>query len=256
VIDGRAKESLETRLKEAVELELSKTGFKLVLDSTGPWELKADLHVHTDGVTRATFESHDRPLGSYTVRTKVFSDESCAEIAREFVGKAIRSPTVHAALDELDRRSSLAHPSAHGQSVLLATANTVRRRLAVLEFHGAIDPAILAILSDQARAAAVEAGRAQGVAVMTRENLAAILKDMGRGTAACSDGECEVETARNIGADLVVTGEVVKIQDTLLLTMKLFESKGGTLLASKQAYAKDGLRLVQESKPAAAKLFE
>lgn len=53
--------------------------------------------------------------------------------------------------------------------------------------------------------------RGRGYAVMTRESMAMILKDMGL-DAQCQEGECEVETARNIGADLVVSGELVRIQ--------------------------------------------
>jgi hypothetical protein len=46
------------------------------------------------------------------------------------------------------------------------SAASVKRRLAVLEFRGSLSPSVLAVLSDQARAAAVEAIGASGFAVM------------------------------------------------------------------------------------------
>jgi hypothetical protein len=82
-----------------------------------------------------------------------------------------------------------------------------------------------------------------------------MLKDQGK-AAACMEGECEVETARLIGAHLVVTGEVSRVGPAQFLQMKLFDAEAGTLLASKQADAADDLALVKAAKPAAAALFE
>jgi hypothetical protein len=135
-------------------------------------------------------------------------------------------------------------------------ASAATRRLAVLEFRGSLAPNLLALLSDQARSAAVEAVRPHGIAVMTRENTAVMLRDQGRAPGACTEGDCEVDTARLIGAHLVVTGEVSRVGNALFLQMKLFDAEAGTLLASKQADATDDLALVKAAKPAAAALFE
>jgi len=59
---------------------------------------------------------------------------------------------------------------------------------------------------------------------MTRENMMVLLKDMGKKD--CSEGDCEVETARNIGADFVVSGSVVRIDAAFVVTLKLHETKG------------------------------
>jgi FKBP-type peptidyl-prolyl cis-trans isomerase FkpA len=107
------------------------------------------------------------------------------------------------------------------------------KRLAVLEFRGrgATDE-VRALMADEARAGALEGLRGRRVAVMSRENMAAMLKDMGK--AACAEGECEVETARNIGADYVVTGEVVLLEGEVRVSLKLHESAGGRLLATRK----------------------
>lgn len=130
-------------------------------------------------------------------------------------------------------------------------------RLAVLEFNGPNDMEIFVLtkLSDEARGGALEVVRDRGYAVMTRESMAVILKDMGL-DAQCQEGECEVETARNIGADLVVSGEVVRIQGRLFLTLKLHESKGGSLLATEAVEAKDELEVVRATRAASQKLLE
>ena len=41
--------------------------------------------------------------------------------------------------------------------------------------------------------------------IMTRESMAAILGDMGLDVS-CVEGQCEVETARNLRAALVISG--------------------------------------------------
>ena len=43
--------------------------------------------------------------------------------------------------------------------------------------------------------------------IITRENMMQVLNDMGKDET-CIDGACEVDLARNIGADLVVSGTI------------------------------------------------
>ena len=53
-----------------------------------------------------------------------------------------------------------------------------------------------------------------------------ILKEMGKGIEECT-GECEVEIARNIGADYVVSGEVYLIEDQYILSLKMHDTQAG-----------------------------
>ena len=126
-----------------------------------------------------------------------------------------------------------------------AVSQTTSRRLAVLEFKGAaIKGDVLDTFADAVRGGAVEALAGRRVQVMTHENMMVLLKDMGKKD--CSEGDCEVETARNIGADFVVSGSVVRIDAAFVVTLKLHETKGGSLLATDQIEAKSQIELLRQ----------
>jgi hypothetical protein len=75
---------------------------------------------------------------------------------------------------------------------------------------------VLETLADEARAGALAALRGRDVAVMTRENTAQLLKAMGSSAGCTAEGECEVETAKLIGAHYVVSGNVTRVERTWL----------------------------------------
>lgn len=127
---------------------------------------------------------------------------------------------------------------------LLGTAALAdERRLAVLELRGAgVEPQVLSLLSEAARTGALGA---KGIAVVTRENLLVLLQAAGVDPAAC-EGECEIETGRKIGADLVITGDVARIEERFVVTLKLHETARGTLLGARQLQGKTQLALVDE----------
>ena len=105
------------------------------------------------------------------------------------------------------------------------------KRLAVLEFQGRnLDQDVLMTFSDTIRGGALQGIEGHGVVVMTRENMLVLLRDMGKQE--CGEGDCEVETARNIGADYVISGKVVRMEQSYVVTLKLHETKGGSLLSA------------------------
>jgi hypothetical protein len=117
------------------------------------------------------------------------------------------------------------------QSMASAAAQTGNKRLAVLEFQGKnLDQDVLMTFSDTIRGGALQGIEGHGVVVMTRENMLVLLKDMGKQE--CGEGDCEVETARNIGADYVISGKVVRMEQFYIVTLKLHETKGGSLLSA------------------------
>lgn len=71
--------------------------------------------------------------------------------------------------------------------------------------------------------------------ILTRENLLEMLPP-GQDLAAC-EGACEVETGRNIGADYVISGEIVTLGGALKVALKLFRSRDGRLLGARNASA-------------------
>jgi hypothetical protein len=110
---------------------------------------------------------------------------------------------------------------------------------------------VLETLADEARAGALSALEGRDLHVMTRENTAQLLEEMGTG-ADCSEGECEVETAKLVGADYVVSGNVVLIEGTWFMTMKLHDVGTAKLLrTSDRIEGTLQLALVRAVRPAA-----
>lgn len=112
-----------------------------------------------------------------------------------------------------------------------ATAQATPPKLAVLELNDRanLQPAQVRYLTGRVRSAAVRAG----YFVLSREN---ILQQLPPGTdlAAC-EGECEVETGRNVGADQVASGDIVRLGSELRVALRLHETRGGRLLNSTRA---------------------
>lgn len=99
-------------------------------------------------------------------------------------------------------------------------------KLAVLELanRAGLREAEARYLTDRVRAAAVQAG----YFVLSREN---ILEHLPPGaTLAACEGDCEVQTARNVGADQVVSGEIIRLGTELRVALRLHETRAGRLL--------------------------
>jgi len=127
----------------------------------------------------------------------------------------------------------------------VAVSQVTGKRLAVLEFKGPkIEAEVMDNFSDEVRGGAVAVARGLGVLVMTRESMVVLLKEMGKKE--CNEGDCEVETAKNIGADFVVSGSVAKIEGTYVVTLKLFETAKATLLATARIEAKRQLEVSRQ----------
>ena len=130
------------------------------------------------------------------------------------------------------------------------------KRVAVLEFRGVdIERAILLKLSDQARLAGLKVLPKSRYEIMTRENMMQILKDNGK-DASCIEGSCEVEVGRNIGADIIVLGDLMKMDGVYYLTLKLYETRKGTLLAGQDVEATMFGSLKEQTYEQAIFLFE
>ena len=60
-----------------------------------------------------------------------------------------------------------------------------------------------------------------------------ILSDMGK-DASCIKGVCEVEIARNIGASVVISGDLLYWDERYSLTLKIHESRKGRLIMGEE----------------------
>jgi TolB-like protein len=146
-------------------------------------------------------------------------------------------------------------PAVAPQSQASVAAQFGNKRLAVLEFQGKnLEQDILMTFSDTVRGGALQGLSGRGVVVMTRENMLVLLKDMGKKD--CQEGECEVETARNIGADYVVSGKVVRMEKIYVVTLKLHETQGGSLLGTNTVEGANQIELMRTLREQARQLTQ
>lgn len=115
--------------------------------------------------------------------------------------------------------------------------------LAVLELADRADlrPAEADYLTDLVR---TTAGRRPGLRVLTREDIATRLPP-GTDLAAC-EADCEVAIGRRLGADFVLSGEIIDFAGELRVLLRLHATRTATLLAGERAGA---LRLADLEAP-------
>ena len=136
---------------------------------------------------------------------------------------------------------------------LLPSLAFATKRLAVFEFRGiGIEEVVLTILSDAVRTGVLDVTQGEKVygeelLVMTREDMMDLIAQKGKSVEDCW-GECEVELARNIGADYVILGEVAKLGELYVLKVKLYETNREGLLATKILKTKDTEELIEGAK--------
>ena len=136
---------------------------------------------------------------------------------------------------------------------LLATPAHAAELLAVLELSGDLPDKQRQALTDAVRLAATDATAPTGIKVMTQENMETLLTDMGMDASCISEGACEVDTLRNLQANYGVTGKVTDFGGRYLVTLQLYEMRGGTMMGSEQVNGTDAFVLATESVPAATR---
>lgn len=109
-----------------------------------------------------------------------------------------------------------------------------QKTLAVLEFRSKLakDAVDVGYLTDVVRTAAKDA--VPDLKVMTRENMFVLLQASGKKMEDC-EGECEVDTGRRVGADVVISGDVLRFGTQFKVNMKLHDTHSGELLQGAQA---------------------
>jgi hypothetical protein len=126
--------------------------------------------------------------------------------------------------------------------------------LSVLELRNKLEDADrrvtdAAYLADRVRAEVLDAKL--GVRVMTRENMLVLLQAQGKTLEAC-EGECEVDTGRKLGADYVVSGDLLRVGSSLKVSLRLHETQNGTLVGAVSASGVD-VEALDANVPAAVK---
>ncbi|MEZ4474114.1 MAG: hypothetical protein R3F60_25670 [bacterium] len=140
-------------------------------------------------------------------------------------------------------------------ALLLTATPAPAARLAVLELQnaGAVPAPEARYFTERIRGVA-QSLPVPDLSLMTRANLAALLPP-GVDLADC-EGECAVETGRLVGADYVVTGEVVRLGDSLRAVLTLHATGDGKQLAAAHAGGADAVALERDLVRAASRLLE
>lgn len=137
-------------------------------------------------------------------------------------------------------------------ALLLAAQSQV---VAVLEFRDKVpveQRVDAAYLGDRVRAAVKDL--LPQARVITRENMLVLMTASGKDLAGC-EGECEVDTGRRIGADLVISGELLRFGTQYKLNMKLHDTRSGELIAGAVASGAMADDLDRDLRPAVEKLL-
>ncbi len=140
--------------------------------------------------------------------------------------------------------------------LILLPTSAQAARLAVLEIEKGANQEVLAQIADGLRSGALDAVRSseEEIIVITRESMLMILKDQGIDPS-CVEGECEVETARNIGADYVISATLLELEGTFTISAKLHEVVEGKLLSTDQARSTNLLALIDATPAVAGSLL-
>jgi len=109
-----------------------------------------------------------------------------------------------------------------------------------------------AFLTDVVRQQALEA--APSIKLMTRENVLTLLEASGKKLEDC-EGECEVDTGRRLGADLVVTGELLRFGSGFRANLRLHDTHTAQLLSAAVASGDNPEALEKDLVRAVAKLM-
>jgi peptidyl-prolyl cis-trans isomerase A (cyclophilin A) len=114
------------------------------------------------------------------------------------------------------------------------------KKVAVLELvnKAGITDDEASYLTDKVRDIASRTLAKRGFLIITRESLQELLPP-GTDLSKCTDAQCEVEIGRTIGADYIVTGEIIKYAGDFLINLKVHHSQSGAFLGSQSAEGAD-----------------
>lgn len=142
-------------------------------------------------------------------------------------------------------------------AILLGALNIFAAHVAVLETIGApntLDQNERMVLTDILRQIAVTTlPNYMGYTIMTRENINVMLPP-GKAIEDC-EGECLVETGKNISADYVAQARAGKFGTNLTVTVELYETASGKLMSSYVCQGADAMELMSEIKKRTPSLF-
>ena len=128
--------------------------------------------------------------------------------------------------------------SVEAQEVVDDKHHMEKHRITVLEFKGVgVEDALLVSLADEARVALVDDLNIRDFIILTHENTLTILSDMGL-TEEALEGKDAVEVGRNIHVEFIITGTVVKVDRTYIVTLQMYDTNTAKLLYAQHIESK------------------
>ena len=235
------KPGLENDVLQAIATEFAEAGFNVV-GPAEPHDLAVRFTLDIQQVI-ALGRGNRNPSGTLSffsadgllaaVRQDMTGDIAPEELPG-LMARALLNATASSAPVVAFFQKRKAPPPQQQSPVVEATG----RMLAVLEFRNKLDnrkEIDSSYLTDSVRIASLKANL--GLRVMTRENELVMLQAAGKKLDEC-EGECEVETGRRLGADLVVSGELLRFGSSYKLNMRLYDTHSGQLLSASLASGK------------------
>ena len=130
------------------------------------------------------------------------------------------------------------------------------KRVAVLEFRGVgIAPKVLEQFSDFCRSGIRDGLSPEEFEVITKVSTRLMLEDNGIKLEEC-DSECEVTLGRQMGVDFIITGNIAKIEDSFVLSLKLHDTQSGSLLATAELIEESQLEMLKKIRKSAQTMAE
>lgn len=139
---------------------------------------------------------------------------------------------------------------------ILVAAEPGRRRLAVLELanKAELTDDEAGYLTDKVRDAASRSLAEQVFLIITRESMEELLPpDVN--LAECSDASCEVEIGRKVGADYIISGEIIRFSGEYRLNLKAHQCLSGAFLGSEAVPGKNLMALEDGIGQVSTRLF-
>ena len=152
----------------------------------------------------------------------------------QVIGGAAPQPAARQAEPALSSAASAPPPRLVSASPVARTAAPL---IAVLEFTNRLKGEDKNLLDTNYLSNAVRAAVKRTLPdarLMTQENIQVLLQSAHKTLEDCQ-GECEVDTGRLLGADIIITGDLLRVGTKLKLDMRMHDTKSGQLISGSTA---------------------
>lgn len=138
------------------------------------------------------------------------------------------------------------------QDPLVAVLN-FKNKLTEPADQAVFTPTLLGYLPDKVRESIIKT--LDTARPMTSENMISLVTAAGKQLEDC-EGQCEVDTGRLLGADLVITGDLLKVGSFFKLVLRMHDTRSGVLLSASEAQGRAFEDIERDVRAAVGELFQ